>query len=63
MQTDGDAGAEQRAEHDVGLRDVLMIALDWLSRIFVEVFRGLPVVITIVFVWLGLPSLGVELSG
>jgi len=41
---------------------VLMVALDWLSRIFVEVFRGLPVVITIVFVWLGLPSLGVELG-
>jgi glutamate transport system permease protein len=40
----------------------LMVGLDWLSRIFVEVFRGLPVVITIVFVWLGLPSLGVELS-
>ena len=41
---------------------VLMIALDALSRIFVEVLRGLPVVITIVFVWLGLPSLGVELG-
>ena len=41
---------------------VIMVALDWLSRIFVEVFRGLPVVITIVFVWLGLPSLGVELG-
>lgn len=41
---------------------VVMVGLDWLSRIFVEVFRGLPVVITIVFVWLGLPSLGVELG-
>jgi glutamate transport system permease protein len=40
----------------------LMAALDWLSRIVVEVFRGLPVVITIVFVWLGLPSLGVDLG-
>jgi glutamate transport system permease protein len=38
------------------------VALDWLSRIFVEVFRGLPVVITIVFIWLGLPTLGVELG-
>lgn len=45
----------------IGLR-VLTVALDWLSRIFVEVFRGLPVVITIVFVWLGLPSVGVELG-
>lgn len=35
---------------------------DWLSRIFIEVFRGLPVVITIVFVWLGLPSLGIDLG-
>ena len=41
---------------------VLTKALDWISRIFVEVFRGIPVVITIVFVWLGLPSLGVELG-
>ena len=41
---------------------IIMVALDWLSRIFIEVFRGLPVVITIVFVWLGLPSLGVELG-
>ncbi|GLY94769.1 amino acid ABC transporter permease [Actinoplanes sp. NBRC 103695] len=41
---------------------VIMVALDAISRIFVEVFRGLPVVITVVFVWLGLPSLGVELG-
>jgi glutamate transport system permease protein len=41
---------------------VLTVGLDVLSRVFVEVFRGLPVVITIVFVWLGLPSLGVELG-
>ena len=41
---------------------VIMVALDAISRVFVEVFRGLPVVITIVFVWLGLPSLGVELG-
>jgi glutamate transport system permease protein len=41
---------------------ILMVALDAISRVFVEVFRGLPVVITIVFVWLGLPSLGVDLG-
>jgi glutamate transport system permease protein len=41
---------------------VIMVVLDAISRVFVEVFRGLPVVITIVFVWLGLPSLGVELG-
>ncbi|GGL18620.1 putative glutamate ABC transporter, permease [Mangrovihabitans endophyticus] len=40
----------------------LTVALDWISRIFVEVFRGLPVVITIVFVWLGLPAAGVDLG-
>jgi glutamate transport system permease protein len=45
-----------------GVLRVLTRVLDWLSRIFVEVFRGLPVVITIVFVWLGLPSLGVDLG-
>ena len=41
---------------------VLTLALNALSRVFVEVFRGLPVVITIVFVWLGLPAIGVELG-
>ena len=41
---------------------VLTVALDVISRVFVEVFRGLPVVITIVFVWLGLPTLGIELG-
>jgi glutamate transport system permease protein len=41
---------------------VVTKALDWISRVFIEVFRGLPVVITIVFVWLGLPSMGVELG-
>jgi glutamate transport system permease protein len=41
---------------------VLTKALDVISRVFVEVFRGLPVVITIVFVWLGLPAMGVELG-
>ncbi|MGX6602591.1 amino acid ABC transporter permease [Micromonosporaceae bacterium Da 78-11] len=42
------------------LLHVLNKGLDWLSRIFIEVFRGLPVVITIVFVWFALPSLGIE---
>lgn len=41
---------------------VLTVGLDAISRIYVEVFRGLPVVITIVFVWLGLPAMGVELG-
>jgi glutamate transport system permease protein len=41
---------------------VLTVGLDAISRVYVEVFRGLPVVITIVFVWLGLPSLGIELG-
>jgi glutamate transport system permease protein len=41
---------------------VLTVFLDAISRVFVEVFRGLPVVITIVFVWLGLPTLGIELG-
>lgn len=41
---------------------VLMKALDVISRVFIEIFRGLPVVITIVFVWLGLPAMGVELG-
>jgi glutamate transport system permease protein len=41
---------------------ILTRALDIISRVFVEVFRGLPVVITIVFVWLGLPAMGVELG-
>ena len=41
---------------------VLTVGLDAISRVYVEVFRGLPVVITIVFVWLGLPAMGVELG-
>ena len=45
-----------------GRRNIVVIVLDWFTRIFVEVLRGLPVVITIVFIWLGLPSLGVELG-
>jgi glutamate transport system permease protein len=45
-----------------GRRNFVVVGLDWITRIFVEVLRGLPVVITIVFVWLGLPSVGVELG-
>ncbi|MFS8478225.1 MAG: amino acid ABC transporter permease [Micromonosporaceae bacterium] len=41
-------------------------ALSWLitvvTRFCLEVFRGLPVVITIFFVWVILPDLGIELS-
>jgi glutamate transport system permease protein len=36
--------------------------LTWITRLFVEVFRGLPVVITIFFVARGLPELGLDLS-
>jgi glutamate transport system permease protein len=36
--------------------------LAWITRLFVEVFRGLPVVITIFFVARGLPELGLDLS-
>jgi glutamate transport system permease protein len=39
---------------------VLTVALNAISRAFVEVFRGLPVVITILFAWLGLPQLGLD---
>jgi glutamate transport system permease protein len=39
---------------------VLTIFLNALSRAFIEVFRGIPVVITILFVWLGLPQLGID---
>ncbi|MFY1633168.1 amino acid ABC transporter permease [Solwaraspora sp. WMMB335] len=52
-----------------GLATPLALALraaSWLlnavSRFFVEVFRGLPVVITIFFVARGLPELGLEIS-
>ncbi|MPZ27580.1 MAG: ABC transporter permease subunit [Micromonosporaceae bacterium] len=34
--------------------------LGWLTRVFVEVFRGAPVVITIFFVWRVLPELGLR---
>jgi glutamate transport system permease protein len=43
-----------------------LVGLSWLltavSRVFVEVFRGLPVVITIYFVASALPQLGVDLG-
>ncbi|MFK3980375.1 amino acid ABC transporter permease [Micromonospora sp. NPDC050397] len=45
---------------------VVLRALSWLlntiSRFFVEIFRGLPVVITIFFVASALPELGVDLG-
>jgi glutamate transport system permease protein len=37
----------------------LTVALNGLTRFYVEVFRGIPVVITIVFVWIALPQYGV----
>lgn len=37
-------------------------ALNTVTRIFVEIFRGIPVVITIFFVWRGFPSTGVDLG-
>lgn len=36
----------------------LTVALNAVTRFCVEVFRGIPVVITIFFVWVGLPSFG-----
>jgi glutamate transport system permease protein len=38
----------------------LASVLNAITRLCVEVFRGTPVVITIVFVWLGLPVVGVD---
>jgi glutamate transport system permease protein len=40
----------------------LSITMAFISRFFVEFFRGIPVVITIFFVWLALPSFGVDLG-
>jgi len=37
---------------------VLISVLNWVTRICVEVFRGIPVVITIFFVWVGLGKVG-----
>jgi glutamate transport system permease protein len=39
---------------------ILTQALNWLTRFCVEIFRGLPVVITIFFVYRGLPEFGVS---
>ena len=41
---------------------VLTVLLNAVTRFFVEVFRGMPVVITIFFVSVGLPSLGLDLG-
>ncbi len=38
----------------------LVRAINAVTRFCVEVFRGIPVVITIFFVWVGLPKLGVD---
>ncbi|MGH3680972.1 MAG: amino acid ABC transporter permease [Natronosporangium sp.] len=38
----------------------LGVGLGWLTRLFVEVFRGAPVVITIFFVWRVLPEFGLR---
>jgi glutamate transport system permease protein len=46
----------------VGVR-WLVLALNFVTRFFVEVFRGIPVVVTIVFVWALLPKLGIDLGG
>ncbi|MBT8227211.1 MAG: amino acid ABC transporter permease [Dactylosporangium sp.] len=37
----------------------LVLLLMWLTRFCVEVFRGIPVVITIFFVWVALPEFGI----
>jgi glutamate transport system permease protein len=39
---------------------VLTVALNWLTRFCVEIFRGLPVLITIFFVARGLPEFGLS---
>lgn len=49
------------APASIGLRG-LSLLLNAISRFFVEVFRGLPVVITIFFVASALPELGVDLG-
>ena len=43
----------------VGLRCVVF-AINWITRLCVEVLRGIPVVITIFFVWVALPKFGVS---
>jgi polar amino acid transport system permease protein len=40
----------------------LVWVLNAITRFCIEVFRGIPVVITIVFVWVGLPRLGVHFA-
>ena len=43
-----------------GLLKALSWTLNGITRACVEVFRGTPVVITIAFCWLGLPTLGID---
>ena len=43
-----------------GLLKALAWTLNGITRAFVEVFRGTPVVVTIAFCWLGFPSLGID---
>jgi len=42
---------------------VLVRVLNAITRFCVEIFRGIPVVITIVFVWVGLPKVGLDFQG
>jgi glutamate transport system permease protein len=49
-----------------GVRPILrglVWALNIVTRFCVEVFRGIPVVTTIFFVWVGLPRLGIDFNG
>ncbi|HEV7709341.1 MAG TPA: amino acid ABC transporter permease [Asanoa sp.] len=43
-----------------GLLKALAWTLNGVTRACVEVFRGTPVVVTIAFCWLGLPTLGID---
>jgi glutamate transport system permease protein len=49
-----------RAVRTVPGVQVLISVLNWITRICVEVLRGIPVVITIFFVWVGLNQLGAK---
>jgi glutamate transport system permease protein len=49
-----------RSVHTVPGVQILISVLNWITRICVEVFRGIPVVITIFFVWVGLNQLGAK---
>jgi glutamate transport system permease protein len=61
---------ELRARRFPGLARPVALLLRWLStvlnvvtRIFIEIFRGAPVVITIFFVWRVLPEFGLQPPG